>query len=1151
MAESQLFRRVLVANRGEIAIRVFRACTELGKQTVAVYSEQDSLSLHRYKADEAYTIGEGQGPIEAYLDMDGIVALARREKVDAIHPGYGFLSENAAFARLCAANGIAFIGPRPEHLEMFGDKVTARNLAVREGIPVPAGTEKPVATEQEALRFAREHGYPLIVKAVSGGGGRGMRIVRSKEELVDAMERARSEAKTAFGSGAVYLEKYIEKPRHIEVQVLADRYGHTVHLYERDCSVQRRHQKVVEVAPSLALSESQRLEICRAAVRLMTAVGYVNAGTVEFLVDRDGRYWFIEVNPRVQVEHTITESITGIDIVQAQIRIAEGYRLEDPAIGILGQEQVKRHGCSIQCRITTEDPANNFLPDTGRILAYRSGGGFGVRLDGGNGFAGATITPHYDSLLVKAITWGLTFEGAAVKMQRLLAEFRIRGVKTNIPFLENVVKHPNFLKGEVSTDFIETTPELFHFPPRRDRGTKLLRYIGHVMVNGAPGMKKPLRKPFFRMPAVPPAWEEAPPPGARQVLEREGPDGLARWIAAQKQLLVTDTTWRDAHQSLLATRVRTHDIARIAEATAKLAPGLFSIEMWGGATFDTSLRFLKEDPWERLDLLRQKVPNILFQMLLRGANAVGYANYPDNVVTAFIREAARSGIDIFRIFDALNWLPGMQLSIATVREEGKVAEAAFCYTGDILDPARSKYSLDYYVKLAKELERAGANILAIKDMSGLLRPRAAEVLVRALKQEVGLPIHLHTHDSAGNGVATVLKAAEAGVDIADLALSAVSGMTSQPSLNAVVAALRGEERDTGLDLRRLQLLSDYWQDAREFYAPWEAGLKAGSADVYLHEMPGGQFSNLRQQAEALGLGHRWPEVVEAYRTANRLLGDIIKVTPTSKAVGDMALFMVQNGLAGENLLARGETLTFPDSVVAMLKGMMGQPPGGWPADLQRVVLKGQEPVTIRPGELLEPVDFAAVTTDLEAELGRAPAHREVISHLLYPGLVAELHRHREEFSDTAVIETPTFFYGLRPGEDAAVEIEPGKTLILKFVSMGDLRADGTRDLIFELNGQAREVRIADLAAQETVKARRRAKRGDLRQVGASMPGKVLKVLVAAGDRVRKGEQLVVTEAMKMETTVTAPKDGVVREVVVAAGEVVEAGDLLVVLDYEA
>ena len=1144
----QSFQRILVANRGEIAIRIFRACTELGKQTIAIYSEEDSLSLHRYKADEAYLTGEGLGPIEAYLDMESIVKLAIRHRADAIHPGYGFLAENAAFAHLCQQHGIAFIGPDPVHLEMFGDKVAARQMAIDAGLPVPPGTDSPVVAIDEALAFAAEHGYPLIVKAVSGGGGRGMRVVRTEAELVDALERAGSEAKAAFGSSAVYLEKYIERPRHIEVQVLADRYGSVVHLFERDCSIQRRHQKVVEVAPSLGLTDTQRQEICAAAVRLLARAGYVNAGTVEFLVDATGRYYFMEVNPRIQVEHTITEMITGLDIVQAQIHIAEGQRL-DQAIGAPSQAQIERRGYAIQCRVTTEDPTNNFMPDTGRILAYRSGGGMGVRLDGGNCFTGALVTPHYDSMLVKACTWGLTFEGAAHKMDRLLQEFRIRGVKTNIPFLENVVRHPRFLKGQIDTEFLAATPELFQFPPRRDRGTKVLKYIGHVVVNGGPGVPVGARKPMVGAPPVP-AVSGPAPAGLRQVLLEQGPEGLAAWVAAQKQLLVTDTTMRDGHQSLLATRMRSRDLLAIGEATQHLAPNLFSLEMWGGATFDTALRFLKEDPWERLVRLREQIPHIPFQMLLRGANALGYANYPDNFVRAFVKEAAAAGMDIFRIFDSLNWLPNMQTAIAAVREEGRVAEAAFCYTGDILDPRRSKYNLEYYLKLAREMEKAGAHIIGIKDMSGLLKPRAASILIRALKEEIGLPIHLHTHDSAGTGLATLLAAAEAGVDIVDAALSSLSGFTSQPSLNSLVAALQGDERDTGLDLRELQRLTDYWQAVRPLYQPWEGALQNGAADVYLHEMPGGQYTNLRQQAEALGLGARWPEVVQAYSLANQLLGDIVKVTPSSKAVGDFALFLVKNGLDRESVITQGETLGFPESVVQMLAGMMGQPPGGWPQELQRVVLKGRTAITVRPGELLEPIDFDQAANSLTERLGRPATMRDLLSEIMFPGLGAELQAHQEEYSDTSVIDSLTFFYGLRPGEETAVDIEPGKTLIIKLVSVGEPRADGTRDILFELNGQAREVRVADQRAAVKGVRRAKASKANPGELGASMPGKVLKLLVTPGDRVAKGMQLVVTEAMKMETVLSAPRAGVVRDVSVRVGDAVELGDLLVVLEDE-
>ncbi len=1141
-----VFQRVLVANRGEIAIRVFRACTELGKKTIAIYSEQDSLSLHRYKADEAYLVGEGKGPIQAYLDMAGIVALAVRHEADAIHPGYGFLAENAEFARLCLQNGIAFIGPRPEHLEMFGDKVAARRLAIEAGLPVPPGTDGPVTSLDEAMEFALRAGYPIMVKAVAGGGGRGMRVVASEADLRDAIERAGSEAKAAFGIAEVYLEKYIEKPRHIEVQVIADTYGNVVHLFERDCSVQRRHQKVVEIAPSLALTDAQRQEICAAAVRLMARVGYVGAGTVEFLVDAHGDYYFMEVNPRIQVEHTITELITGRDVVHAQIKIAEGARL-DQAVGVPSQAQVERRGYAIQCRVTTEDPSNDFMPDTGRLLAYRSAGGASVRLDEGNGYPGAIVTPHYDSMLTKVSTWGLDFDTAAARMHRVLQEFRIRGVKTNIPFLINVVQHPRFRAGRIDTDFLASTPELFQFPTRRDRGTKLLRYIGHVAVNGGPGVPAAARKPALGKVVVPHSSGPACG-GIRQILLEQGPEAFATWVGQQKRLLITDTTMRDGHQSLLATRVRTRDLLGIADATARFAPDLFSLEVWGGATFDTALRFLKEDPWERLADLRARIPNIPFQMLLRGANALGYANYPDNLVQEFVAESAAAGIDIFRIFDSLNWLPNMRTAIEAVRRAGRVAEAALCYTGDITDPSRTKYSLKYYVDLAKEMEQAGAHIIGIKDMSGLLKPHAAYALVKALKAEVGLPIHLHTHDCAGTGVATVLMASEAGVDIADVALSSLSGVTSQPSLNAVVASLRGGERDTGLDLEGLQALADYWQDVRRFYQPWEIGLNTGSADVYLHEMPGGQYSNLRQQAEALGLGSRWSEVVKAYQGANQLLGDIVKVTPSSKAVGDFALFLVKNDLSPTDVVTRGEVLAFPESVVQMLSGYMGQPYGGWPADVQRVVLKGREPITVRPGELLPPIDFAERAHALSQRIQRTPSRREVLSEIMFPGSVADLEQHRDEYGDTSVIDTLTFFYGLREGEETAVDIERGKTLIIKLINIGEPRPDGTRDVIFELNGQAREVRVPDTRAKVAGVRRARAVKGDPAQMAASMPGKVLKVLVAPGDQVQKGMQLVITEAMKMETVLTARQAGTVKEVPIKVGDLVESGDLLVVMD---
>jgi pyruvate carboxylase len=1147
MRQIQRFKKVLVANRGEIAIRVFRACTELGIRTVAIYSEQDNVSLHRFKADEAYLVGEGKGPIEAYLDIESILEVAKRHEVDAIHPGYGFLSENEEFARRCHEEGIVFIGPSSAHIQMFGDKVDAREMAIKAGIPVIPGTPKPIQTLQEAILFGKEHGYPIIIKAASGGGGRGMRIVREQEELQSALDRARSEAKSAFGNTAVYIEKYLESPKHIEVQILADRYGNAVHLFERDCSIQRRHQKVVEVAPSLSLPEEVRNRINESALVLMRAAGYSNAGTVEFLVTPDHNFYFIEVNPRVQVEHTITELITGIDIVQSQIKIAEGYSLHDPEVGIPQQEQISTRGFAIQCRVTTEDPAKGFVPDTGRLLAYRSGGGFGIRLDGSNGFVGAVITPHYDSLLVKVSAWAMTYEQAASKMLRTLKEFRIRGVKTNIPFLENVVQDSDFLSGRYNTTFIDNKPELFNFQKKKDRGTKLLTYIGQTIVNGYPGLPKG-KKPNFPEPRIPAtSIHQDYPSGTKQVLTEQGAQGLVKWIQNEKKLLITDTTFRDAHQSLFATRVRTHDLAQIAEATGKLASDLFSMEMWGGATFDTSMRFLNEDPWERLHILREKIPNVLFQMLLRGANAVGYTNYADNVIRKFVQLSAEAGIDIFRIFDSLNWIEGMRVAMDAVLESGKVAEAAICYTGDILDPKRNKYSLSYYVNLAKELEKAGAHILCIKDMAGLLKPYAGYQLVKALKEEVGIPIHLHTHDTSGNQLATLVKAYEAGVDIVDCAISSMSGLTSQPSLNGLAGSLSGLERDPGLNLNHLQQLSDYWEDVRQYYTGFESGLKAPSAEIYLHEMPGGQYTNLHQQAKAVGLGHRWSEVKQMYHTVNLMFGDIVKVTPSSKVVGDMTLFMVQNNLTEKDIYEKGERLDFPESVVQFFQGYLGQPPGGFPEELQRIILKGRDNFTCRAGELLPPVEFSKVKDELEEKVGRPVGEHEVISYILYPKVFLDKEKISNEYGKISVLDTPTFFYGLRLGEEIAVAIEKGKTLIVKLVSIGALHADGTRTIYYELNGQPREVSILDLSAEVTVETRRKANASDPEQIGASMPGKVLKVMVEPGDTVGKGEHLLVTEAMKMETTIQAPFPAEVIAVHVKSGDTIETNDLLIEL----
>ncbi|MGD9679386.1 MAG: pyruvate carboxylase [Vulcanibacillus sp.] len=1145
--EIRKINKILVANRGEIATRIFRACTELGIRTVAIYSEEDEVSLHRFKADEAYLIGEGKGPIEAYLDIEGIIELAKRNDVDAIHPGYGFLSENQDFARRCGEEEIKFIGPKPEHIKIFGDKIQARKTAIQSDIPVIPGTEDPIEHTQEAIYFAKKHGYPIIVKAASGGGGRGMRIVNNRDELEDSIERARSEAKSAFGDSKVYIEKYLEEPKHIEVQIIGDNYGNIVHLFERDCSIQRRHQKVVEVAPSLSISEELRNKITEAALKLMRNVGYINAGTVEFLVSSNN-FYFIEVNPRIQVEHTITELITGIDIVETQIKIAEGYPLNHEEIGIHSQNDIVRNGHAIQCRVTTEDPENNFMPDYGKINVYRSASGFGIRLDAGSAFPGATITPHYDSLLVKVSAYAKTPKDAAAKMVRTLKEFRIRGVKSNILFLKNVVEHPDFLSGNYSTTFIDTHPELFNFPIRQDRATKLLTYIGDISVNGYPNLAKS-DKPVFIKPRVPITHIDDPyPKGTKQLLDQLGVDGFCKWIGEQNNVLITDTTFRDAHQSLIATRVRTNDMVTIAEATGKLAPELFSIEMWGGATFDTSMRFLKESPWRRLTILREKIPNILFQMLLRGANAVGYTNYPDNVIKAFIKESAEAGIDVFRIFDSLNWLENMKLSINTVRDSGKIAEAAICYAGDILDPKRDKYSLNYYVNLAKELEKAGANIIAIKDMAGLLKPYASYKLIKALKDEVGIPIHLHTHDTSGNGQATLMKAIEANVDIVDTAISSMSGLTSQPSLNGLVALLEGHDRISKFNQDNLQTLSNYWEDVRGFYSGFESKMIASSAEIYKHEMPGGQYSNLMQQASAVGLGDRFEAIKETYATVNKMFGDIIKVTPSSKVVGDMALFMVQNNLTEEEVMSKGDQLAFPNSVVEFFQGYLGQPYGGFPEKLQKIILKEREFITYRPGELLLPADFEKTEKELKEKLNRDITQHDVLSYLLYPKVFLEFEEHLAEFSRVLALDTPTFFYGMSLGEKIAVEIEQGKTLIIKLTQIGKLHSDGTRTIYFELNGVPREVVITDNNASVAVHKVLKAEKNNPNHIGASMPGKVLKLLVKKGDKVKKGDNIVITEAMKMETTIQASFNAIIKEVYISPGDLIEANDLLIELE---
>ncbi len=1145
-------RKLLVANRGEIAIRVFRSASELGIRTVAIYSHEDRFGMHRLKADEAYPVGKPGEPLRSYLNIDAIVELAVEKGVDAIHPGYGFLSENADFARACDKAGIIFVGPRAELLDQLGDKVAARKLAQAAQVPVLGGSNDPVESGPEAHTLAESLGYPVIVKASMGGGGRGMRVVTGSDGLDDAIDQARREAGTAFGVPDVFLEKFIERARHIEVQILGDKHGHLVHLFERDCSIQRRHQKVIEIAPAPNLDPAIRDELCQSAVRLATSVGYDNAGTVEFLYDADAsKFYFIEVNPRIQVEHTVTEMVTGVDLIKSQILIAQGVELADPEINLPSQDAVATQGFAFQCRVTTEDPENKFTPDYGKITHYRSPGGLGLRLDGGLAITGAIITPFYDSLLVKVCASGRRFIDAARRMERALREFRVRGVKTNVPFLLNVIQHPDFLAGRATTRFLDDTPDLFRFPVTQDRATKLLTFLAEVTVNGFPtvpqnpdaaGMVEPVA-PSYRA-------EIAPPDGSRQVFQKLGADKFSAWIREQTPLLLTDTTFRDAHQSLLATRVRTRDMLRVADAYARLCPQMFSIEMWGGATFDTSMRFLKEDPWDRLTQLRAKIPNILFQMLLRGSNAVGYTSYPDNVVRAFVHESAQAGIDLFRVFDALNWVPNMEVALESVREAGMLCEAAICYTGDILDPSRTKYDLKYYVNLAKELEKRGANLIAIKDMAGLCKPFAAEKLIKTLRDEVGIPIHFHTHDVGGAQAASVLKGAEVGLDIADGAVAAMSGLTSQPSLNALVEALRFTPRETGVDPNALIELSRYWDEVRSMYAPFESALKSPSSEVYAYEMPGGQYTNLYQQAKALGLGAQWPDVCKSYAEVNQLFGDIVKVTPTSKVVGDMALFLVANNLTPEDTVDPERELAFPESVVELFEGRLGQPPGGFPPVLQERVLKGRPASTDRPGKGLQPADLAAAKEKATSLLGYPATEREALSYIIYPRVFPDLATHERAYADTSVLPTPMFFFGPEIGTENLVEIEPGKTLIVKLLAVGDAHEDGKRTVFFELNGQPREVEVADRSLASAVRETPKADPTDPNQVAAPLPGLVVGVAVNVGDAVRKGQKLLSIEAMKMETTLYAERPGRVTEVTTAVGRQVKTGELLVRLAAE-
>ena len=1144
-----MFNKILVANRGEIAIRVMRAANELGKKTVAVYAEEDKLGLHRFKADEAYRIGEGLGPVAAYLSIPEIIRVAKLSGADAIHPGYGLLSENPEFVDACFEAGITFIGPRADTMRALGDKASARRVAIQAGVPVIPATEVLGEDFDAIKKEAAEVGYPLMLKASWGGGGRGMRPINSESELVEKVREGRREAEAAFGNGEGYLEKMILRARHVEVQLLGDTHGGLYHLFERDCTVQRRNQKVVERAPAPYLTEEQRAEVCGLALKIGQAVGYQNAGTVEFLMDMDSQqFYFIEVNPRVQVEHTVTEEVTGIDIVQSQIKIAEGATLAQ-ATGHARQDDITLSGHALQCRVTTEDPQNNFIPDYGRITAYRSATGMGIRLDGGTAYSGGVITRYYDSLLVKVTAWAQTPDQAIKRMDRALREFRVRGVSTNIDFVINLLKHPTFLDDTYTTKFIDTTDDLFTFKKRQDRATRILTYLADISVNGHPETTGRALPPAQARQPMAPASAAEPAPGTRQMLESQGAQAVADWMAAQKQLLITDTTMRDGHQSLLATRMRSIDMIRVAPSYAANLPQLFSVECWGGATFDVAYRFLQECPWQRLRDIRAAMPNLMTQMLLRASNGVGYTNYPDNVVQFFVKQAAETGVDVFRVFDSLNWVENMRVAMDAVIDSGKICEGTVCYTGNMLDPDRSKYDLQYYVRTAQDLKAAGAHVLGLKDMAGLLKPAAARVLIKALKEEVGLPIHFHTHDTSGMGGATILAAADAGVDAVDCAMDALSGNTSQPTMGSVVEALAQTDRDTGLDIGHIRAISNYWERVRESYAAFESGLQAPASEVYLHEMPGGQFTNLKAQARSMGLEDRWHEVAQAYADVNRMFGDIVKVTPSSKVVGDMALMMVAQNLTPQQVTDPAVDVSFPDSVVDMMRGNLGQPPGGWPHAIQAKILKGEKPFTDRPGAHLEPVDLEAERAKLSEILDGKPIDDEDLNgYLMYPKVFTDYMQRHETYGPVRTLPTRNFFYGMEPGQEISVEIDPGKTLEIRLLTLGETDEKGEMKVFFELNGQPRSIRVPNRKATGTAAVRPKADAANAGHVGAPMPGVVASVGAVAGAKVSQGDLLLTIEAMKMETGLHADRDGTIKAVHVTPGQQIDAKDLLVEIE---
>lgn len=1147
-------KKILVANRGEIAIRVLRACTELNIATVAVYTYEDRYSQHRNKADESYQIGDDNQPLKPYLDMDGIIDLAKSKNVDAIHPGYGFLSENSEFARRCAKHGIVFIGPDPEVMDALGDKITAKKIAEQCQVPIIESNKKELTSLKIAISEAENIGYPLMLKAASGGGGRGMRIIRSAEDLETNFDSARNESLNAFGDDTMFLEKYVENPKHIEVQIVADRHGNIRHLFERDCSVQRRHQKVVEIAPSFNVSTKVKEALYKYAVAIATKVSYNNIGTVEFLVDQQDNIYFIEVNPRIQVEHTVTEMVTGIDLVKTQIFIAGGYKLSDDQIKIYGQDTLATYGFALQCRLTTEDPQNNFTPDYGTVTTYRSASGMGIRLDAGSIYQGYKVSPFFDSMLVKVSSHGRTLDGATRKMVRALKEFRIRGVKTNIHFLQNVIQHPTFKNGKVTVNFIQNTPALFKIKLPQDRTSKVVQFLAEVSVNGNSDVKNIEENKVFRTPKVPKFSLSDPyPKGTKDLLTELGPEKFCAWLKDEKKIHFTDTTMRDAHQSLLATRMRSYDMLKVAESFAKNHPNTFSMEVWGGATFDVCLRFLHESPWTRLRELRKAVPNILFQMLLRGSNGVGYKAYPDNLIEKFVEKSWENGVDIFRIFDSLNWVKAMEPSINYVRNKtGGIAEAALSYTGDILDVNQTKYNLKYYTQLAKDLENAGAHMIAIKDMAGLLKPYAATELVAALKDTVNVPIHLHTHDTSSLQTATYLKAIEAGVDVVDVALSGLSGLTSQPNFNATVEMMKGQPRAHAFDMPKLNQFSNFWEDTRELYYPFESGLKAGTAEVFEHEIPGGQYSNLRPQATALGLADRFDEVKKMYAEVNTLFGNLIKVTPSSKVVGDMAIFMVTNNLTTEDVMERGEEISFPDSVISFFVGDLGQPGGGFPKKLQKIILKNRKPYTNRPNAHLEPIDFdleyKAFKKKFQKGFTRAIEMEDFLSYTLYPKVFEQAHENYKTYGNLALVPTKNFFYGMTLREEILIELEPGKTVIIKLLSIGIPNEEGMRTVFFKVNGENRFVDILDTSLNIKITTNTKVDPTDENQIGAPLQGALYKVLVKKGQDVKENDPLFIIEAMKMETTVVAFKSGTIKSVTLKEGKMVKQNDLVVTIE---